>query len=65
MLAAGIAPKLRSFTPALVAYAEQGNCDKAFEGGSLSQRHTKSLVSLHPACPIACCSADMVWGYMR
>jgi hypothetical protein len=32
MLAAGITPKLRSFTPALVAYAEAGNCDKAFEG---------------------------------
>ncbi|KAL4853023.1 Proteinaceous RNase P 2 [Chlorella vulgaris] len=31
MLAAGITPKLRSFTPALVAYAEAGNCDKAFE----------------------------------
>jgi hypothetical protein len=36
MLAAGVAPKLRSFTPALAAYAEQGNCDKAFEGQSVS-----------------------------
>jgi hypothetical protein len=36
MLAAGIPPKLRSFTPALVAYAEQGNCDKAFEGQSVA-----------------------------
>ena len=36
MLAAGIPPKLRSFTPALGAYAEQGNCDKAFEGQSVA-----------------------------
>lgn len=28
-----MAPKLRSFTPALVAYAETGSADKAFEGG--------------------------------
>lgn len=32
----GLDPKLRSFTPALIAYAEQGNADKAFEG---ARRH--------------------------
>jgi hypothetical protein len=32
MLAADIAPKLRSFTPALIAYAQAGQADKAFEG---------------------------------
>lgn len=31
MVAQGMDPKLRSFTPALIAYAEQGNADKAFE----------------------------------
>ncbi|KAL4448170.1 hypothetical protein ABPG75_005389 [Micractinium tetrahymenae] len=30
-VAHGIDPKLRSFTPAVIAYAEQGDADKAFE----------------------------------
>lgn len=38
MLAAGLAPKLRSFTPALVAYAEAGAADKAFEGERVGGR---------------------------
>lgn len=32
MLGAGIPPKLRSYTPALIAYAEAGDADKAFQG---------------------------------
>lgn len=32
MVAAGIPPKLRSYAPALIAYAERGEADKAFEG---------------------------------
>ena len=43
MVAAGIAPKLRSYTPALIAYAERGEADKAFEGGG-------SLFLWFPCC---------------
>lgn len=32
MVAAGIPAKLRSYAPALIAYGERGEVDKAFEG---------------------------------
>lgn len=55
MVAQGIDPKLRSFTPALIAYAEQGSSDKAFEGGSrpapsrmLQQRRAESVATHWP-----------------
>ncbi|EFN56261.1 hypothetical protein CHLNCDRAFT_145111 [Chlorella variabilis] len=43
MVAAGVAPKLRSFTPALIAYAEAGECAKAFEVDAAIAAHQLDL----------------------
>lgn len=58
--AAGIPPKLRSYTPALIAYAERGACDKAFEGGwakwvtqRAAGRHGRAERSLPRAAALA------------
>ena len=47
-LEAGVAPKLRAFVPALLAYAVAGEASKAFQVGCYTG----------PVCQSGCCSGN-------